>query len=765
MITILAGDRVGSTVLMAAMLGGLSILASCATSSAEDALEKAKLPGSGIIPGDRLADWRAGVTVGVPGGIPNNRTNLIDVTKEPYNADDTGAADAQPAIMQAIAKAVDNDVVYLPPGKYRVDKAIAISKSNITLRGAGPDKTFVMAANSGRGGAIDVYFITSKGGWWDQNAPKLSITGSPVKGATVLTLADTKVLDALPAGGVGQMVKMAVKNDRKLPVIAPANYDYLRSHATRVVERNGNNVTISPPLLFDLPESLAPILKPVVGQIERVGVEDMTVDGTNSKTRHALVMVNQAHGCWLKNLAVVNVPNYHIWVNDSVQCEVRRCYVNKRNVPMGPDGAGIMSGGSSFLLVEDNLITEAFPHIEVNSTCGSVFAYNFCDDKGIQGDLLGGSINTNHGAHNSFNLYEGNVAPKLQCDGYHGSGSHDTLFRNWIHGTSEKCNQFWVCVNLNRFTRNYSIVGNVLGKKGHTWQYDSGDAAFNYGQHLIFAFGFPGMGNGGFNGTAQLSKGKAWVDWDKVVNCEAGKGPGPNGFQELDLDVKATTLLKGNFNYKDNGVPESESLGAEKLPPSLYLKEKPAFFGPLAWPAYGPDADPEKNKIPAQLAYEKNLPYYPPNPEDWNKAPKSAEPGPGASAPAPKPAVPAVDPAPHREALAKALRGESVKKGVKVFMNVMGKGQTVSLKGTDDNGLQVDVSGNTLPIRWKDVSAEDLAQISFRLLSDNGDALFHAGALALADGNATLEQKIADRLIELKSDKAKTLDAMRGVKP
>jgi hypothetical protein len=28
-----------------------------------------------------------------------------------------------------------------------------------------------------------------------------------------------------------------------------------------------------------------------------------------------------------------------------------------------------------------------------------------------------------------------------------------------------------------------------------------------------------------------------------------GAGPGPNGFQELDLDVKATTILKGNFNY------------------------------------------------------------------------------------------------------------------------------------------------------------------------------------------------------------------------
>jgi hypothetical protein len=63
-----------------------------------------------IIPADRLADWTPGITVGVPGGIPTDRTHLIDVTKAPYNADSTGAADAQPAIKKAIADAKDNDV-------------------------------------------------------------------------------------------------------------------------------------------------------------------------------------------------------------------------------------------------------------------------------------------------------------------------------------------------------------------------------------------------------------------------------------------------------------------------------------------------------------------------------------------------------------------------------------------------------------------------------------------------------------------------------
>jgi hypothetical protein len=257
-------------------------------------------------------------------------------------------------------------------------------------------------------------------------------------------------------------------------------------------------------------------------------------------------------------------------------------------------------------LIEDNVLVDQFPHVEVNGTCGSVFAYNFCYDSAVfvgHDSMLGCSIDTNHGPHSSFNLYEGNVAQRFQSDGYHGSSSHDTAFRNWFHATSEKTSEFWICVNLNRFTRDYSIVGNVLGEKAYAWQYEVEPVGFAYDRHYIYSLGYPNMGNGWANGkTAQLSKGKPWEDWDKV---RAGQPhPGPNGYQELDLDVKATTLLKGNYNYRDRGVPVGESLGGAMLPKSLYLKEKPAWFGGLAWPPFGPDADFEKNKIPAQVRFE-----------------------------------------------------------------------------------------------------------------------------------------------------------------
>ena len=99
-----------------------------------------------LIPAERLADWTPGVTVGVPGGIPTNRTHLIDVTKAPYNADNTGTTDAQPAIMQAMAEAKPRRTWCIcRPGRTGSTRRSHIgSKSKITIRGAGPEKTFIM---------------------------------------------------------------------------------------------------------------------------------------------------------------------------------------------------------------------------------------------------------------------------------------------------------------------------------------------------------------------------------------------------------------------------------------------------------------------------------------------------------------------------------------------------------------------------------------------------------------------------------------------
>ncbi len=67
-------------------------------------------------------------------------TTILDVTKAPYNADNTNTLDASVAIQAAVNDAIsanDGTIVYLPTGKYRIDSTISLTGGNYSVEGAG----------------------------------------------------------------------------------------------------------------------------------------------------------------------------------------------------------------------------------------------------------------------------------------------------------------------------------------------------------------------------------------------------------------------------------------------------------------------------------------------------------------------------------------------------------------------------------------------------------------------------------------------------
>jgi hypothetical protein len=293
-------------------------------------------------------------------------------------------------------------------------------------------------------------------------------------------------------------------------------------------------------------------------------------------------------------------------------------------------------------LFEDNILREAFPNIEVNAgSSGNVFAYNFAHN--ADGTL---SIDTNHGPHNRFNLYEGNVATNVMSDGYFGGEDSITFYRNLIHGNgivSADTNTF--CISLKRFTRLASIVGNLFGGAYSTADCSATDANG--------AFGQPNIGNGDWVGTAQPSLSDWWADFNGTDTTLAGQlttrtsdtegvvtlsggtmavfhipyiwssngltlhvqgnvtaavgnaytttalngtfpalntlvkvWPGNAGYQEKDLDVEATTVLKANYDTFTNAV--TGSLGGATLIDSQFRSAKPSWFNSLTWPPFTP---------------------------------------------------------------------------------------------------------------------------------------------------------------------------------
>ena len=86
----------------------------------------------------------------------------------------------------------------------------------------------------------------------------------------------------------------------------------------------------------------------------------------------------------------------------------------------------------------------------------------------------------------------------------------------------------------------------------------------------------------------------------------------------------------------------------------------------------------------------------------------------------------------RRDAIIQLLQNSKDATGFKLRMKVLGRDEDVRFKGADAENLKVDLEGNLLPVRWRDVSDADLIQIAVAAGPESPDLLFNAGALAAA---------------------------------
>ncbi|MBD3418539.1 MAG: hypothetical protein GF398_00325 [Chitinivibrionales bacterium] len=137
--------------------------------------------------------------------IPHRTDHLKNVTTAPYEADNSGSSDATGAIQQAIAD-VESDgggVVYLPAGTYRISPqdgknyCLRITGSNVVLRGAGTDQTFMYTAETSfRKKAAILVSPEASASWRGNEQDKIAITEdllSPVKVIPVSSVAGYSV--------------------------------------------------------------------------------------------------------------------------------------------------------------------------------------------------------------------------------------------------------------------------------------------------------------------------------------------------------------------------------------------------------------------------------------------------------------------------------------------------------------------------------------------------------------------------------------------
>jgi hypothetical protein len=532
-----------------------------------------------IIPPDRTAPWQG--NVGVPGGVPNRIIIWKNIVTD-LGADPTGVADAAPIIERAILSCPAGQVVYMPAGTFRLNSNVHLNnKSNFTLRGAGPAQTILKSTND------QGYLYLAGIAPWPPPTNWIPITSGATKGSNTITIADTSGFAVDMLFTVGPSTPTWA---HYLGGFADATNRFLGGQF-KVRSKTSTTVTFDPPLPFDFTGMNPAALASGAATVQFSGFESFTVDLSGSHANWAF-WITSAWGCWLKDIEIEHAYTRQTLFGNVARCEVRECYIHDAQAE-GPNHEGLDFGRASWCLIEDNVFSRGGSMAVIfgdgtGQGLANVIAYNYVTNT----TPAWWDISVNHGPHNMLNLIEGNVIHWYKDDGYFGSSSHNTLFRNRID---------WE-ISLKHFCNYYNIVGNVLGTVGVNTVYESSRPGIF--ESSIYELGYPNIGNVSWVGTFGPTTPPNYSTLPNTLD----------GTQHLDLNVKATLLRHGNFDFVNNHTMWDPAIPDHTIPNSLYLPGKPSWWGVLPWPPIGPDRSPMVGPIPAQQRFANGMPTPPPAP-------------------------------------------------------------------------------------------------------------------------------------------------------
>src|SRR5215471_7055363 len=553
------------------------------------------------LPSTRRIDW---TYTGVPGGIPD-RTNIC-ATFNP------GASAAM--INNAIGSCSGSGggVVYLNAGTYNVT-GIKVYDDNVTLRGAGADRTVLQGCN-----------IVNLGSGFNSSSGINIIGGA--KDSNTITVSSTEGLT------VNSMIEIDRDDDSDVVVSTIGGSRHI-TQVNIIVAISGNTVTVRNPLIWDFGVG-NPRIKWIFANTRLSGVEDLKLDhsGTSGCTNF---MLQYCYGCWLKGVQSYKPSGYHITILGTLNGEIRDSYIADAQT-YGSNNAGLAVygntryGSNSSWKIENNIFNRVFPGVELqNSSSGFYVGYNYghATTAASADGPVTWMFTDNHGPHDMMNLWEGNIGEMFGSDGYFGGSSHGTALRNHFTGYNPIFGTSDDPVRLNRLSYYYNLVGNVLGSANQrppgplrlsrlSDYYNlarsvlglTNKAPLRYEENLdncaggsaIYRLGYPNIGNCGLT--------------------DITGHPVPGSMTYPDIKVASTLLRWGNYDYFNkttrfvtseipSGVPVPPD---EMIPNSYYYSVRPRWWpGGNAWPPIGPDvvagngdASGHVNKIPAQMCWE-----------------------------------------------------------------------------------------------------------------------------------------------------------------
>jgi hypothetical protein len=471
-------------------------------------------------------------------------------------------------------------------------------KSNVVLRGAKatgagpflPNADATMTTLNMNGGNIIFNGGDKSTNWSPGPGRGTAITAGYVQGSTSITVSSATSYNVNDYISIYQDKDPAIIDDKNLDWLGEdggGGDAHVMQQYTRVTAKNGNTLTIDPPIYYVTPNPTGQSIRRQTFNIVMAGLENIRINGNGTNIK--LIQIEFARNCWVKGVETYNVGqdssgSPHIWVQFSYGNEFRDGYHHKGVSNDSGRNYGLeFYNWNSRHKIENNIIRDTRHSIIFEGGgSGNVILYNYTDDnwESVQGSgasrdnsFLSEDAVPNHGAHPMMNLWEGNYVSSIWGDYTQGSSSHNTLFRNRVScirsSYALSSPWLWVCVEVETYNRYYNLVGNVIGLPTFTGGTLVSNSSANSPGPVIYRFG-------------RNSAGGAYGD--------------PTSY--------STTIKHGNYDYVTDGVAHWDGGADHTLANSLYYLSKPAFFGTCAWPPFGPEGNPTAGTVPAKDRYD-----------------------------------------------------------------------------------------------------------------------------------------------------------------
>jgi hypothetical protein len=455
------------------------------------------------VPAHRLADW---TLCGIPGGISTNAyTTVINVTQAPYNADNTGAAEASHKIQDALNAATANTVVYLPAGLYLVSTTLLFRTSDVLILGDGPLRSFIKWGSDRTNN--NVFYVQPTGYSFDYTAStSYRLTNGLEQGSTNLgmdnndfTAGDIVLIDEIGNG---------VEFDRfgsSGTATWTGRTNGLRSKGqlVKVLTRTSTSFTFTPPLAINYTTNQIAHAVRQNATLWRVGFQGLSVSNSittdgNGSARDMVEMSGCAE-CFWKDVELFGSKRRLFWVYGCYRPEFQGLYMHHgqgaewSNPGYGPDRAygfytGLQTTGG---LWWDNIGWKLhFLFAYEGPGPYNVIAYNYSTNVQFNNGETTQPSSGNHAAGSHFNLWEGNIfLSYILFDTYFGNSLASTIYRNLLQneplgGIDYTTNreQYMSILNFwggtgptNGGSYSNNVVGNLLGRRGVEIYYEAPD--------------------------------------------------------------------------------------------------------------------------------------------------------------------------------------------------------------------------------------------------------------------------------------------------